>query len=286
MVLHPNAPSTDIIEFATSSAFGMQAIGKLVFFDPCGWDPLQGIDQALDILGWESTQVIAATEEEAQRNLTSALKSGPVLVGPVEMGLLKHQPSAKGPIGADHYVVALCIADGMVEFHDPAGYPFAMLPVEDFLKSWSTRSLGYGKPYTMRYGFKQRQQVSPDDAIRRAMPYAKEWLAANPRNDVPSEAKANREAAQYLADTIELHLTPDIKAHLVFFAVQVGTRRSADAATCLARLGYGDAAKIMGDIARKIGALQHLLVVGDVKKAAALLRELAPMYAELEIALE
>lgn len=41
----------------------------------------------------------------------------------------------------------------------------------------------------------------------------------------------------------------------------------------------------MGDISRKIGHLQHPLVVSDTKKATALLREIGPLYDELDVAL-
>ena len=45
-------------------------------------------------------------------------------------------------------------------------------------------------------------------------------------------------------------------------------RRAADAATCLARIGYDEAARTMACQARLIGALQHPLVVGDDTAAA------------------
>lgn len=40
MMFGDAAPSVAVIEFATSSPFGMQLIGgKLPLFDPYGWDP-------------------------------------------------------------------------------------------------------------------------------------------------------------------------------------------------------------------------------------------------------
>ena len=285
MVLQPHAPSTAILEFATSSAFGMQTFANNAFFDPVGWDPLQGMAQALPLVGWESSETISPNETEALQNLKNALEEGPVIVGPVEMGFLKHSPTASGPIGADHFVVPTRIADGQVEFHDPAGYPYAILPIADFLKAWRTDSLDYGKSYTMRHGFKKVEDVSDEEAIRRAIPFAREWLAVKHKGDMPPDTKGNREATEVLAKKIETQFSPDIKDHLIFFAVQCGARRTADAATCLAKVGYDKAANVMSDISRKIGHLQHPLVVSDTEKAAALLREIGPLYDELEAAL-
>ncbi|MDO5092931.1 MAG: hypothetical protein Q4D79_05830 [Propionibacteriaceae bacterium] len=44
----PISPS--LIEVLTSSGFGYQRIGPLPLFDPPGWDPDQGLDQALRIM--------------------------------------------------------------------------------------------------------------------------------------------------------------------------------------------------------------------------------------------
>lgn len=285
MVLQPHAPSTAILEFATSSAFGMQTFANNAFFDPVGWDPLLGMAQALPLLGWESVETISPNETEALQNLKTALDKGPVIVGPVEMGYLKHSPTARGPMGADHYIVATRFADGQVEFHDPAGYPYATLPVADFLKAWKTDSLGYGKSYTMRHDFRKVEDVSDEEAIRRAIPFGREWLAMKHRGDMPPDTRGNKEATEVLAKKIEAKFSPDIKNPLIFFAVQCGARRTADAATCLAKVGYDKAAKIMAGISRKIGHLQYPLVVSDTKQATALLREIGPLYDELEVAL-
>ena len=55
MMFGENAPSTAAIEFATSSPFGMQLVGgALPFFDPYGWTPEAGFNDALDAMGWSS----------------------------------------------------------------------------------------------------------------------------------------------------------------------------------------------------------------------------------------
>ncbi|MGH3157060.1 MAG: hypothetical protein ACRDNF_10845, partial [Streptosporangiaceae bacterium] len=93
-----------LVEVLTGSPFGMQMLGgQRAMFSPLGWDPGIGIDAALGLLGWTCERSQGGTEAEALERLDEAVAAGPVLVGPVEMGLLLHHPDATGPIGADHY---------------------------------------------------------------------------------------------------------------------------------------------------------------------------------------
>ena len=114
-----------VIEFATGSPFGMQLIGgTLPIFDPYGWDPEAGFDGALAALGWISEVTTGGDADAALARLKAALNVGPVWIGPVEMGHLRHQPRMRGPIEADHYVVVPAIDDENVLMHDPQGYPY------------------------------------------------------------------------------------------------------------------------------------------------------------------
>ncbi|MCP3802531.1 hypothetical protein NLX83_24985 [Allokutzneria sp. A3M-2-11 16] len=274
MVFGADAPSTAVIETATGSPFGMQLVnGNLPFFDPCGWTPEAGFDGALTALGWSSTTVRATDAGEALSLLRESLVDGPVWVGPVEMGHLRHQPDMTGPIGADHYVVVIEVDDERVLMHDPQGFPYASLPLDDFVEAWRIEEVGYGKPFTMRTGFTRIAEVSEVDAIRASVPIAVHWLSQGD----------NGAAAEALADLVEAGEHP--REHLIHFAVRVGARRVADAATCLARTGLIRASRILGEQARLIGSTQHPLVVGDHKRAADALRALAPTYDELLTAL-
>jgi hypothetical protein len=286
MMFGDRAPSTAVIEFAIGGAFGMQLVGgTLPFFDPYGWTPEAGFDGALAALGWSSEVRRGGTAEQALAALAAALADGPVWVGPVEMGHLRHQPGMTGPIGADHYVVVLGLAEGRVLMHDPQGHPYATLPVDDFIAAWRADSVDYATPFTLRAGFRQVRAVTEEAAIEAALPAARRWLAMAEGRHVPAGTIGNAEAAERLAGMIEAGCDAGLRGHLVHFAVRVGARRVADAATCLARIGRGEAAAVMDGQARLIGALQHPLVAGDDAAAAALLRRLAPSYAELLAAL-
>jgi len=286
MMFGDRAPSTAVIEFATGGPFGMQLVGgTLPFFDPYGWTPEAGFDDALAALGWTSAVRRGGTAEQAMAALTAALADGPVWVGPVEMGHLRHQPGMAGPIGADHYVVVLGLGEGRVLMHDPQGHPYATLPVDDFITAWRAESVDYATPYTMRTAFRQLRDVSEAVAIEAALPAARRWLSMAAGRHLPAGTIGNGAAAERLAELVEAGCDRGLRDHLVHFAVRVGARRVADAATCLARIGRGEAARIMDGQARLIGALQHPLVVGDDAAAAALLRALAPSYGELPAAL-
>ncbi|ATY62473.1 RADC family [Cordyceps militaris] len=292
MVLGAKAPSTAVIEFATSSAFGMEIINvpknPLIFFDPYGWDPLKSFDDALEAMGWRCTEIIGKDAQDALISLQAAVKKGPVFVGPVEIGLLKHQPNARGAIGADHYVVILGIDNNTVEMHDPHGFPYATLPLQEFMAAWKTDSLGYGKSYTMRVDFRQVEVLSEEEVIRRSIPNALKHISLHAAgvDEMPPGSAANEAATKWLCDRIEVGLSPGMRAHLVYFAVQVGARRSIDAATCLLRVGYDACAAVMDQIARTIGALQYPLTQKRDEDAITILQKLGPMYEELRRALE
>lgn len=277
---------TPVIEFTTSSPFGMQLIGgALPFFDPYGWTPQAGFDDALAALGWTSTAHSGGHEADALARLTAALDDGPVWIGPVEMGHLRHQPGKTGPIGADHYVVVLEIGDGRVLMHDPEGHPYASLPLADVMAAWRAETVDYATPYAMRTGFRQVAEVSAEDAIAAALPAAVRWLSMSDAPDMPPGSLGNGEAAEALAARIENGCDGDLRDHLIQFAVRVGARRAADAAACLAQVGHTRAAEVATRQARLIGGLQHPLVTRDDAAAAAGLRALAPTYDELLAAL-
>ncbi|QIS22914.1 BtrH N-terminal domain-containing protein [Nocardia terpenica] len=113
MMLGEHAPSPAVLEVLTGSPFGMVLLaGRTPFFDPYGWTPEIGMDLAMSLLGWTCRRESGGTGDEAAQRLRRALARGPVLVGPVEIGLLRYHPDMHGPIGSDHYVVALGIELG------------------------------------------------------------------------------------------------------------------------------------------------------------------------------
>lgn len=287
MMFGRDAPDTAVIEFATGSPFGMQLVGgTLPFFDPYGWTPEAGFDGALEAMGWISTSENGGTPQEALDRLKAALAEGPVWVGPVEMGWLRHQPGKDGPMAADHYIVVLAVENGWVKMHDPEGHPFASLPLDDFMAAWQAETLDHGQPYTMRTGFQRVREVAEEDIIRAAVPDAVRLLSMQCTQHLPNGTLGNAEAAEALAAMIEGGCSDNLRGHLIHFAIRVGARRLADAATCLARIGHADAAQIASEQAQLVGSLQYSLTVGLDDEAATTLRALGPTYDALLAALQ
>jgi hypothetical protein len=214
--------------------------------------------------------------------LRDAVTTGPILAGPVEIGLLRHQPGMTGPIESDHFVAVLEIDDELVRFHDPHGHPYATLPIPDFLAAWRADTIAYRTtPYTMRSAFRRDRQITVEAALQAALPGAVAWLHGRDDLPVPAGTIGGAAAAHRLADQVTDGLDPAVHAHLAHFAIRVGARRLTDAATALTGLGHDRAAVIATRQARLVGGLQHDIVAGHTASAAETLRQLAPTYDEL-----
>ncbi|TCO51998.1 hypothetical protein EV646_101994 [Kribbella antiqua] len=287
MVLGDHAPPPAVIEVLTGSPFGVQLIsGRVPLFDPYGWDPDLGLDAAIDLLGWTCAHQGASSADEALKLLRAAVKEGPVLVGPVEMGLLLHHPGAGDPIEADHFLVVLDVDSERVLMHDPQGFPYATLPLEAFVAAWRADSIGYKRhSYGMRSGFRRVQGIGADDALRASVPAAAAWASLRDDVEVAPGTVGNEAALERFADLLEQGMDPGIRGLMTHFAVRVGARRLADGAVAMNRIGLRGAAEILDSQARMVGSLQYELTAGSPQVAASIVRKLAPTYAELADAL-
>lgn len=283
MMLGVGAPSPAEIEVIGGGPFGMMLLdGNLPFFSPYAWEPDRGIDLALGFLGWECRRVAGKDAATARVLLREAVAEGPVLVGPVEMGLLRYQPEMRGAMGADHWVVVMAIDDNMVVMHDPHGFPYATLPLNEFIEAWRADLVGWvDPPFVMRSHFVKVRDISADDAFRESLPNAVRLLRNEFEAETPPRTVGTAAGMERLAQMVEQGLPPNVHEHLVYFAVRSGARRLNDAAVLLARLGEDRASKIAAGQARDLGSLQFDLVAGDRVNAAATIRRMAPSYDEL-----
>ncbi|WP_171165440.1 hypothetical protein [Streptomyces sp. I05A-00742] len=287
MLIGPSAPAPAVVETLTGSPFGVQLMPDgLPFFDPYGWDPETGLDAAVDLLGLTCEHSAGGTPEEAAERLREACAHGPVLVGPVDMGLLLYRPGTPVVDGGDHYVVVLAVEDGTVLLHDPQGHPWATLPVAAFLDAWRAETIAYtDTPYGLRTGFVREREVAPDEALRRSLPRAVDWLAGRDDLPMPPGSLGGAAALEALAAQVRRGLDPGIRAMLGDFCIRVGARRLGDAAICLDALGLPDAAAVAVRQSRILGSLQLPLSTGDDPALADGLLRLAPTYEELRLVL-
>ncbi|GII96212.1 hypothetical protein [Sinosporangium siamense] len=288
MVFGPEAsPPLAIIETLTGSPFGVQLErGTMPWFDPYGWSPEIGVDDALALLGWRCTRSDGGTPEEALARLRAACADGPVVAGPVDMGLLLYRPGTPIRGGGDHYVVVIAVDGDAVLLHDPHGHPYATLPAADFVEAWKAETVTYiDLPYVMRSGFVREREVDAADALRASLPGAVAWLSG--RDDLPTApgSLGGAAAVEALAGLVRQGLDADTRFLLEKFGIRLAARRLGDAAMCLTMVGADEAAAIADEQARLIGSLQHPLVTGDGKAVEAGLLRLAPTYERLREAL-
>ncbi|WP_378739873.1 hypothetical protein [Nocardia brasiliensis] len=276
MILGDQAPSVGVIETLTGAPFGAQVEdGTLPFFDPVGWHPEIGLDAAIDLIGWSCTRTAGGSATEALDRLRAACTQGPVLAGPLELGLMLYRPGSGKAIGADHYVVVLGVEGDTVLLHDPQGHPFATLPTAAFAEAWRGEQVSYiDTPFVMRSAFVRNRVVSPVDALESSMPQAIRWLGG---------ACA---AIDELAELVARGLDPAVRNLLAIFGIRLGSRRLLDAAGSLILLGRTAAAAIAAEQSRVVGGLQYPLVTGDDAALIAGLNRLSPGYDRLRAALE
>src|SRR5262249_12813548 len=160
-------PGPGFLECLTGMPFGKTYLPERRRFWPSapGFSPEQGggLDGAIATLGWTCETWCAAVPAadsgaaapEALARLRAGLRRGPALVGPLDFGFLSYSPHARPLAGADHYVVALALEADHLLLHDPAGVPYAVLPVPDLLEAWRAERVGYKRgPYTLRTDFR------------------------------------------------------------------------------------------------------------------------------------
>ncbi|MEU5404393.1 hypothetical protein ABZ348_34505 [Streptomyces sp. NPDC005963] len=283
----PLLPPSGVIETLTGSPFGFQLIGGTTpLFDPYGWDPELGLDAAVDLLGLRCVRTVGGSGPEANARLQRAAARGPVLAGPVDMGLLLYRPGTPAPGFGDHYVVVIAADDDVVLLHDPQGHPYATLRTSAFLDAWRADTVPYGEaPFVMRHDFVREREVTAPEALWRSLPRAIGWLSGRTDLPVPSGTLGEADGVTAFADLVERGLDQDTRDLLGSFAIRVGARRLSDASGCLAQLHLSGPASIAAELSRQVGALQEPLVSRDDETLSGRLRGLAPGYGRLRDAL-
>ena len=268
-----------LVETLTGSPFGFQMVGPLPLFDPAGWDPDAGLNQALALLGWESDRETFPSADEALDRLATLCKDGPVFVGPLEMGLLLHQPGSDRPIGADHFVAVLDAGPDGVTMHDPQGHPYAWLPSDAFAAAWGSDTIEYGTGrFPLRTNFRRVAARDQEDAVRGLLPLAHQWARGD---HAPGEGSV--EALRGLAHRAEVGLGIPALPVLQNFSLRLGARRRVDAARELA--AWPEIADVLDRQARALGQAQYAAVRGDSAVLAATFRQAADLHEDLVHAL-
>lgn len=238
-----------------------------------------GLDQALTLLDWSCDRETFTSADEAFERLGALCADGPVFVGPLEMGLLLHQPGSDRPIGADHFVVVLDVgADGLT-MHDPQGHPCAWLPRDAFAAAWGSDTIGYGTGrFPLRCNFRRVSGRTQEDAVRDLVPLAHRWA----RGD-HGTGEQTVDVLRDLADRAELGLGVPALPVLQSVSLRLGARRRVDAAGEL--YAWPEIASVLDHQARALGHAQYAAVREDGPVLASTFRQVADLHEDLVQAL-
>lgn len=275
-------PTPSLIECMTGMPFGatfLQFEKPLFFPNPSPIDPDTGVTRALEALGWECELWCSDEADAVSDKLREALKLGPVLLGPLDMGFLSYDPNHQYKRGGDHYVVALKLQGDMVQMHDPQLFPFAVLPLADVVRALCASDLGYAKhAYTLRFNFRGKQNNARRAMFDAALNNARELVRAHPTGPVVYGGPG---AFTMVADLLRHDPLNDLTNLLVQFSLPVGARRSIDAARFLEEVGRADAANLFVSKAEAFGKAQYYGVQQKWDQVAVLFDDLSQLEADL-----
>jgi len=196
--------------------------------------PDLGISKALEILGFEYQNKVSKTEEsfpidELKKDLTKM----PVILGPVDMGYLSYNPRHKYLKGADHYVFAYKIEGDEIFLHDPAGFPFVSLSINDLKNAWKANGIGYKKGY-YRYITDINRVDSPTEKeiYNTTLDYFRSLYREGSEKTSRDVWFIGKEAILQIAGKVKKEgLTESEAGHFIYFALPLGAKRALDFAS-------------------------------------------------------
>lgn len=232
MLLGAGGVSIRPAEIEVLSGVGLGAFmpkDGLPFFSSAAGLPDLGISRALEILGF-------AFEECAQEDgtappfdwLAARLASGPVVVGPLDMSLLRYNPGRPLGGGVDHYVLVSSLDAANVQIYDPAGYARVSLSRDLFAKSWRASTIAYRRGAFRAWCASRRMHVPSDASIRQE---AVAWFKDLYRQSEAIAAERGWAEGEHAIRSLarlarERALSKAQSGHLGFFALPLGAKRA------------------------------------------------------------
>jgi len=279
-------PDIGLLESLTGMPFGATFLDLQipVFFpSPSNINPEKGLSLALESLGWNCTTEYFEEEKNAKKALEKAVKEGPVLVGPLDMGGLSYDSNRLLKQGGDHFVVVTNIDNGWVELQDPQLFPCAILPLHDFLDTWNAKAIGYSThTYTLRFDFRETIDISLDEILDNHLNVVRQLLS---HESVGAIVYGGSDAFSKVAEQVGSTKIHDFINSLVNFCFPLGARRCMDGSNYFGQVNKEKAAVLMEQKAKLFGQAQYYAVQENWESVVRLMNEMAILETELVRAL-
>jgi hypothetical protein len=270
-----------LVEVLTGVGLGAVRIERgPTFFSTTPAKVPEGLDKALELLGFSFTSVAGPADAQAQDLLRADLATGPVILGPLDMGYLTYIPWHGPAAGSDHYVVAYAMDGERAFFQDPAGFPCTSLGFDDLTRAWRAERIGYHSgPFQRWLNLRRVSRPTAEEVHDRAMAYFRTLY----RDQSGLGRLTGSEAIRTLAAEVGTGgLSDDLRGFYTNFALPLGARRALDFARFFARGGDADIATLKQEQARLFGEGLVATTQGDWARLAGVFAGLADREAGLE----
>ncbi len=224
--------SPNLIEVLTGVGLGaFLSGGGLLFFSPLASPPDIGISKALHLLGFDFIERFSKDGEVPSLDLLKkSLKKSPVVIGPLDMSYLVYNPRAKNARGADHYVLVYAIKNDVIYLHDPYGFPYVSLTIDQLKPAWKAEGVGYRRGY---YRFwtnpKRVRNPNKERIFNDALDYFKTVYHESKQIASKENRLIDAEAIDLIANKlVKKELDPHVLSHLTYFTFPLGAKRALD----------------------------------------------------------
>lgn len=270
--------SPRLIEALSGVGLGaFQTPNGLPFFSGFAGLPDQGISAALDMLGfsYEETSFDQAEPDPIDR-LPALLERSAAILGPLDMQHLTYNPLRPLFPGVDHFVLALCMQDGKVRLHDPAGFAHALIGRDDLKAAWRADSIVYKRGHYRSWSQPRRiRDVDENELRQQAVNFFRGLYAGAEVLAQQHKAKIDGALIRDWAQTMARNGFDGAQlGHLTRFALPLGAKRAMDYAAFFAGF-LPSLSEIKQDHAREFGACHSHVVAGNWRQAADTLEQLA-----------
>lgn len=202
-----------------------------IFFDSCSSSPDEGVNRAFDILGFHVQEKVKQDGALMPLDeLREDLAVSPIMLGPLDMGHLTYNPNYRYVGGSDHYVLALDINVQEIMLHDPAGYPYVWLPLEQLDLAWKAERIKCSQG-SYRYWLSPERIESPsvelvyERSLRLFQSRYKQQAIYGTDSNYVVGTNAILAKAEHIRSGNLVH--GEIE-HLIHFALPLGAKRAMD----------------------------------------------------------